>query len=122
MVYSIGMGWGLIAGAIPTERANLLLAVPCLLPMLWCFVGVARGLGSRSDAGEQDTGLLLSAVGWFLLALGFFLKHLAVMRALPDAYAADASSPLTPLCLGLGALCLLIGAAISYFAWLRDEE
>lgn len=122
MVYALGTGWGLIGGAIPFERAYFLMAVPCIVPALWCIIGAIRGLGSRNDAGEQDAGLWLSGSGWLLLAAGMMAKHVAISRAMPDAYASQATSMLTPLFLLLGVVCLLLGGGVSWFAWRREEE
>jgi hypothetical protein len=90
--------------------------------MSWCFFGALRPAGIRREASEQDTGLWLSAAGWLLLALGLFAKYIVVTRAQPDAYATAASSPFTPLCIVLGVLCLLLGGAVCWLAWLHEEE
>lgn len=98
------------------------MALPCLAPSIWYFIGAARGLSSGHDAGEEDAGLLLSGIGWLLLAIGLVFKYFAIMSAAPDAYATEASSPATPMCIGLGVLCIALGAAISWFAWAQENE
>jgi hypothetical protein len=122
MIYTFIIAGGLLSGRITAEKTWLLMAIPCIAPMLWCALGVMRGLGNTGDAGEAEAGLVLSAVGWLFLATGLVLKYVAIQRALPDAYASEASSPATPLCIGLAVLCLLLGAALSWVAWVRDEE
>ena len=113
VLYTIASGVGLLTGIVRPERAFLLFAVPCLLPAIWCAVGFWRS----GDGAEADSGLLLSAVGWLLIGLGFLFKHFAVIRAGADAYAVEAPSPLTLICTTLGILLLLAGAALSWSFW-----
>ena len=122
MVYTFVVAAGLLTERILPERAWLLMALPCVAPMLWCASGFFTGRGNTGDAGEQDAGLALSAVGWLLLIIGLAFKHFAIVAAQPDAFAAQASSPVTPLCIGLGVLFLLIGAALSWFAWAGENN
>jgi hypothetical protein len=122
MVYALGAGWGLIGGLIPAERAYPLMALPCLAPMAWCFTGAWRRRNDNTETGEQETGLWISGAGWLLLAFGLMVKYLAVVRAQPDAYAAQASSPLVPLSIALGVLGLLIGAAMCWQDWQNKEK
>lgn len=121
MLYTFGVGGALLGDVIDPDRAWILMAVPCLVPMVWCAVGFFRNQsGARS--GEQDSGLLLSAIGWALIAAALVAKYFAVVAARPDAYASQASSPITPVCAGLGVLCLLIGATLSFLFWQRESE
>jgi hypothetical protein len=122
MLYAFGVGGAMLGGMISADRAWILMALPCLAPMIWCAAGFLRGLGTTSDGGEQDAGLLLSAIGWALIAGALVAKYFAVIAAQPDAYASQATSPITPLCAGLGILCLLMGAAISWFSWKRETD
>jgi hypothetical protein len=122
MLYALGVGWGLIGGLIPSESAYLLMALPCLAPMVWSFSGAWREHTDPRATDEQETGLWLTGVGWLLLACGLVVKHVVVMRALPDAYASQASSPLVPLCIALGVLGLLIGGAVCWLSWKNDTD
>ena len=116
VVFTLVVSIGLLTNAVRSDRVNLLFVVPCLLPMIWCTVG----FGQRSHDLENDSGLLLSAVGWLLIAFSFIFKHLAVVRAGADAYAAQASSPATLLCGIVGIVLIVAGAVYSWQFWLRN--
>jgi len=110
ILYTLAVGVGLLTNVVRPERAFLLFAVPCLLPAIWCALGFWK-------SGESDSGLLLSAAGWILIGLAFLFKHLAIGRAGADAYAGEASSPLTLIFAAAGILLLLAGAALSWTFW-----
>lgn len=122
MLYTFGVAGGLLGHVIPSDLAWLLMAVPCLPPMIWCAVGFFRNMSNAGDGGEADAGLIVSAVGWLLVAVGLIFKHFAIVAAQPDAYASQATSPATPLCLGIGLVGILLGAAVSLYAWIRDQD
>lgn len=122
MIYTFAVAGGLLGGQVPADRAWILMAIPCLVPMAWYIAGFVRNRGHVRDDGEQDTGLLLSATGWLLLGAGLAFKYFAVAAARPDAYASQATSPATPFCIGVGVLCLLIGAVVSWIAWQREAD
>lgn len=117
-LYTFAVGVGLLTNAVRPERAYLLFAIPCLLPAAWCAVGFWRS----EDGNESDSGLLLSAAGWALIGLAFLFKHIAVSRAGADAYASDASTPLTLICATVGVLLLIAGAALSWSFWSRNFD
>lgn len=118
VLYTLALGIGLLTNNIRPDRAYLLFAIPCLLPMVWCGVGFQQ----RSDDGESDSGLLLSAIGWLLLACSFLFKHFAIVRATAAADAAQASSPASLLCAGIGVLLILIGAFYSWQFWTQNYD
>ena len=122
MLYTFGVAGGLLGGIVPTDLAWLLMAIPCIPPVIWYAVGFFRNMGNSSDAGEGDAGLIVSAVGWALLAAGMIFKYVAIVAARPDAYASQATSPATPLCLGLGLAGVILGGGVSFYAWIRDQE
>lgn len=129
LVYAFALGGALMSGKLAPERAFWFLALPCIVPMVW--YGIAyfnppsqRRAGSTPGlvAGERDSGVLLSAVGWFLVALALIFKQIAVTRAGADAYALQASSSLVPVCAAFGVICLLLGAFFSWSYWAAQED
>jgi hypothetical protein len=122
MLYTFGIAAGLLAGKIPPTMSWLLMAIPCLPPAIWCAVGFFRNMGNAGDGGEADAGLIVSAVGWALIAAGLIFKHFAIVAAMPDAYASQATSPATPLCLGIGITAVLLGAGVSWYAWMQGQD
>jgi len=117
-LFTLALGIGLLTNNVRPDRAYLLFAIPCLLPMVWCGVGFQQ----RSDDTESDSGLLLSAIGWLLLAVSFLFKHFAIVRAGADAYAAQTSSPASLLCAGIGVLLIVAGAVYSWQFWSQNYD
>lgn len=70
---------------------------------------------------EIDEGLLLSVIGWGLIALALLAKHFAVSSAGADAYAFAAKSPFTPIFWVLGVLALAAGGWQSYVRWQNSQ-
>ena len=118
LLYTLALGVGLLTNNVRPDRAYLLFAIPCLLPMVWCAVGFQQ----RSDDTQSDSGLLITAIGWLLLACSFLFKHFAIVRAGADAYAAQASSPASLLCAGIGVLLLIAGAFYSWQFWTQNYD
>jgi len=122
MVYSFALGLAFLLGWIGIGNAYLLIALACLVPVAWYLYGFLK----ERDV-EQDFGLLLSALGWFLLALGFLLKD-AAWRASQALLTQGVfnpngdNTPIATVCFVLAVLCLAIGAALSYSAWRREQE
>ncbi len=110
--YALLVGVGLAREWIPSERAYLLMALPCLAPALWYGTAFLKA----ADA-EGDFGLLLWAAGWALLAFGFLIKDSVfrnVTAAARSGLAADPeNAPIATLCFVLGFAALLAGAALS---------
>jgi hypothetical protein len=69
LVYTLLIGFLLLGERIAPERAYLLIALPCLVPAIWYLSGFLRADGN-------DTGLVVSSLGWFLVALALFSKHM----------------------------------------------
>ena len=113
--YGLLVGMGLWLGWISRDRAYLLMALPCLAPALWYGYSFFKGSDGALD-GARDFGLLLSALGWALLALGFAIKDAVFHNAQATflSGAADAeNAPLATLCFVLGLVSLVAGAALS---------
>ena len=118
IVFTLAVGVGLLTNVVRPDRAHLLFAIPCLLPVVWYAVGFRR----RSADTQKDFGLLLSSLGWLLIACSFLFKHIAVQRAGADAYAAQASSPATLVCAATGVLLIMAGAVYSWQFWTRNYQ
>lgn len=116
LLFTLAVAVGLLTNIVRPDRAYLLFIVPCLVPMIWCGVGFRQS----SDDVENDAGLLLSAVGWLLVACSFLFKYMAVVRAGADAYAPQAPSPASLLCAAVGVLLIVAGAVYSWQFWTRN--
>lgn len=110
------LGAALLANIVRPERAFLLIAAPCFIPMLRYALDYFR------NPGERDSGLLLSAAGWLLIILALVFKQIAVIQAGGNIAALAASSSLVPICATFGVLCLLTGAIFSWLFWAAGEE
>ena len=129
MVYAFALGGALMSGNLAPERAFWFLALPCIVPAIWYamayFNPPSRSSGGSTPsriAGERDSGVLLSAVGWFLVMLALVFKQIAVTGAGADAYALQASSAFVPVCAAFGLLCLILGAFFSWSFWAAQED
>ena len=121
MTYTVMIGWGLIGGFVPVDRALLLIAFACIAPV----AAYAYGFLQSRDGGT-DWGLLLSAIGWLLVAIALFVQHGAVEAARRNAVPGELAAPIgvtngTTMCATLAAVCILAGAALSLQAWNRDN-
>ena len=117
MLYTLLLGWGLLYRIVPFQLAYLMMALPCLAPVVWYAYGFLR----VNDAA-QDFGLLLSALGWSCLLIAFLAKHVALMsdlRARQEGALIETlgQSQTATVFLSIGLLSLLIGAFISARAW-----
>ncbi len=117
-IYALLVAWGLAAGWIGLDRAYVLLAMPCLVPVAW----YAYGFLQVRDA-QDDIGLLLSAAGWALVAFGLLIKD-ATWRGAQDALRRgvtidDTSAP-AMVCFALALVCIVSGAALSFDAWRKN--
>jgi hypothetical protein len=115
LVYAFVLGGALMSGMLMPDRSFWFLALPCISPMAW------YGVAYYNQRGERDSGVLLSTVGWFLIALALIFKQIAVLKAGTDAYALQASSPFVPICATFGVLNLILGAVFSYLFWAARE-
>lgn len=116
ILYTAGVGWGLLSGNVPPQRSFLLIALPCLLPLAWCAYGYFKG------EDDKDLGLLLSAIGWLLILGALIAKDIALMGTPAGTGTPQANSSLVPICAAFGVLCLLIGAGASWMFWASREE
>ena len=107
-LYALLVGILILGNRIAPERAYWLLALPCLVPTGWYLYGFLRADG-------RDSGLLLSALGWFFAALTFFLKHFSSMTALASGRLPDGGtdSPFSYLCAFLAVAGIMSGAVMS---------
>jgi hypothetical protein len=108
LLYTIFVGFGLLNGNVPAERAYLLMALPCIVPAIWYLVGFLRAEGG-------DVGLVVSSLGWFLLALSLFSRHLATQADLTRGMRLDQAgdSPASWIFALLGFLALVSGGMLS---------
>jgi hypothetical protein len=119
MFFTLLIGWGVLGGAISPVTAYLWMALACLFPIAWYSYGYLK----VTDAA-QDVGLILSAVGWALVAVALLIQYSAA-RAMAAAIAAGltpegGTSPGARICAILGALCLIAGAVLSLRSWNSD--
>ena len=120
-VYALLIGWGLRGRWIGVDGAYLFIALPCLIPVAWYSYGFLK----IADA-EQDFGLLLSAAGWALIAFGLLIKDSAhrAARAAAQSGVVNAGgdeAPAATVCFVLAAICLLLGALLSWDAWRKEQ-
>ena len=115
MVYTLGLGLGLLTGAIRPEHGYLAMAFLCLAPVVWYGYGFVQVPDTK-----QDIGFLLSAVGWAMMGMALLIKHSQGM-ATPglglDPAAQTTSSPAAMVCVIVAIICLLLGAFFSWRAW-----
>jgi hypothetical protein len=116
MVYTLGLGLGLLTGTIGAEHGYLAMALLCLAPVVWYGYGFVQVPDSK-----QDIGLLLSAVGWAMVALALFIKHSQGIAppgtALDASQAQSTQSPAALVCVLVAVICMLLGAFLSWRAW-----
>ena len=118
MLYTLLLGWGLLYRIVPFQAAYLLMALPCLAPVVWYAYGFLRVADTT-----QDFGLLMSALGWGCILIALLAKHVALMGDLRAREAGTlvgdpGQSQMATVFLTLGFLSLLIGAFISARAWI----
>lgn len=120
MIYIFGVGVAMLSGSLRPDLGLLLMALPCLAPLLWYAYGYLF-----VPEREADWGLILSAIGWALTAIALAIQGSALRSAFanasPNASFADVwrnagISPLAQLCGALSLLSLLAGLALSWHA------
>ena len=116
-LYALLIGILILNGRIVPERAYWLFALPCLVPAAWYLYGFLRADG-------RDTGLILSALGWFFAALTFFFKHLSSAATLAGGRLPDggSDSPISYLCALLAVAGVVGGAVVSGRNWVNRRE
>ncbi len=108
VVYTISVGLGLLGGAVPFYRTYLLVALPCVLPLLWNVAGFLL-------YDSNDYGLLLAGAGWGCAASGLFLQYMAVTAAMaqdPNALTSGVPVGGATMILVVLALVLIMGGAL----------
>jgi hypothetical protein len=113
LVYTLLIGFLLLGERVAPERAYLFIALPCLVPAIWYLSGFLRADGN-------DTGLVVSSIGWFLVALALFSKHMTIQAALgrglrPDQISDSAATWIFSL---LAIAGLVGGAVLSSRYWM----
>jgi hypothetical protein len=119
MFFTLLIGWGVLGGAISPVTAYLWMALACLFPIAWFSYGFLK---VADDA--QDFGLLLSAVGWSLVAVALLLQYSAA-RTMAELVASGVATgrrhhTRSTHLRHLAALCLIAGAVLSLRSW--DSE
>lgn len=119
MLYTLLLGWALLARLVPFQAAYLLMAVPCLAPVLWYAYGFLRVRETT-----QDFGLLTSALGWAFILIALLVKHTALIRDLRSYEAGTlvinpGQSQVASIFFIAGVLALFLGAIISANAWVQ---
>ncbi len=122
MLYTLLLGWGVLAGIVNFRWVYLLMALPCAAPIAWYGYGFLR-----INESEQDFGLLFSALGWGFIAIGLLVKHVALsaaLRSVPSAaeMANLGQSTAATICLAIGLLCIAAGAAFAFHAFSRSQR
>jgi len=122
MVYALLVGWGLIGGVIRYESAYLLIALACIAPIIAYVYGFLQ-----ARDGELDWGLLVSAIGWALVAIALLIQHGALQRQLgeiknlPFGVVKGGLETWALLC-SILAFCLIAGGAmLSLQSWNRER-
>lgn len=117
LLYGLAVGIGLLGGDIALDTAYLWM-MPIPLALAACY-----GLGfARDVAARRDAGLLLSALGWLMVAFCLFTLHGAVRAALASGLRLDQMTP-TPLSWFFAALAIAgigTGALLSFQHWQKE--
>lgn len=123
MLYTLLLGWGVLAGMVPFNTVYLLMALPCVAPIAWYGYGFVK-----VNETTQDFGLLLSALGWSFILISLLVRH-AALNADLQAYQAGnlavdpnnmGQSSGATICTIIGLLCIVIGAFLAFQAWSRE--
>jgi len=101
----------LLAGRIPPIQGYLWLGICCLFPIGWYCYGYLR----TSD-NLQSSGLLMTLVGWVLVAIGFLVHYKALLEADPGISPMQVSFTALTILLLLGLFVLVAGGMISWQA------
>ena len=119
-LYTLLLGWGVLANIVPFQSVYLLMALPCAAPIIWYGYGFVK-----VNEATQDFGLLLSALGWSFIAISLLVRHTA-LNADWLAYQQGAQinnlgdSTAAKICTLIGLLCIAVGAIMAFQAWSRE--
>lgn len=125
VLYTLLVGWALLAKIVQPDSGYLLTAIPCLVPAGWYCYGYFN-----AERQVEDQGLLFSAVGWGLLAVACYIRYsnkVEVLVRQPNSAIfvkmtrSATSSPTANLCGVLAVICLLLGAIVSWYAWQHES-
>jgi hypothetical protein len=116
MLYTLLIGWAVLGGVISPVTAYLWMALACAFPIAWFSYGFLK-----VDDTAQDFGLLISAIGWALVAVALLIQYSAA-RAMAALVASGVpveggTASGARICGILAALCLLAGAVLSMRSW-----
>ncbi|MEO6906368.1 MAG: hypothetical protein ABI210_00625 [Abditibacteriaceae bacterium] len=117
LIFSIIVGWGLLAGSIAPAQGSLWLGVACLFPIGWYCYGYLR----VSDS-IQSNALLVNIIGWVFVATGFLVHYKAVLEADPGTLLSAISTTPSVALLLAALFILLIGGLLSWQATTKPQS
>lgn len=117
LLFTIIITWILLAGGMPPIQGYLWMGICCLFPIGWFCYGYLR-----STDNLQSSGLLMTIIGWVLVAIGFLVHYKALLEAGPGLRLQDVSFTSLTILLLLGLLVLVAGGMISWQAMPRPQQ
>jgi len=117
LIFTIVVTWLLLAGKIAPIQGYLWLGICCLFPIGWYCYGYLR-----STDNLQSSGLLMTVVGWVLVAIGFLVHYKALLEADPGISPMQVSFTALTILLLLGLFVLVAGGMISWQAVPRPNQ
>jgi hypothetical protein len=111
LIFTIIIGWSLLAGTMTPAQGFLWLGVCCLFPFGWyCY-----GYFQVSDQ-SQSNALLLNAIGWVLVAMGFLVHYKTLLDTNPGAPSSQIPTSALTVLLLLGLFILVVAGLLSWQA------
>lgn len=107
--FTLVMGWRLLAGSVAPGQGYLWLGACCLCPIGWYCYGFLR-ITDRI----QSNALLISAIGWVILAIGFLVHYRTLLEADPGTSLNQLPTVWLNLFSVIGLLTLIIAGFISW--------
>jgi hypothetical protein len=113
LVFTLIVGFGLVSGSVPLERAYALMALPPFCVMLWQSFGFVR------ETKNRDYGLIVGAAGWGCIVLALLVQHSALNSAIEQGVAlSTVRTPFIASFLGFAAAFFIaLGAFLSFSYW-----
>lgn len=111
LAFTIVISWRLMAGNITFTQGYLWMGICCLCPIIWYILGYLK-----SKDKKESNALIISAIGWIFVAMGFLEHYNKLLSVAPGTLAADVSDPLITIFLLLGLLVIVVGGFLSWQA------